>query len=258
MIDYLYQTSDLNLFLILSSIVICFSIIVLLVLKAFWPIHLRYQENEVIGSTSALIIVIYGVIAGFATLNLINNNTAASDAIQKESNAIANIYRDSTFLQSPYNTKVQAELKRYLIEVLDTEWPLMNQGKTIPNEGDLIIRQIVGSLNEYKTENILEPLIMADMLTLARDLYDSRQERIQISYTSLNIEIWVVIIIGTLLALCVSYLFGVNFYLHIFIVVAAGLMTVSIMFLLISLDKPFQGEFAVGPDSLRAVLAYLS
>jgi len=258
MMDYLYQASDLKLFLILSSIVISFSIIVLFLLKAFWPIHLRYQDNEVIGCTSALIIVIYGVIAGFATLNLINNNIAASDAIQHESNAIANMYRDSMFLQPPYNTQVQKVLKQYLIKVLDTEWPLMNQGKAIPNEGELIIQQIIGCLTEHETKNTLEPLIMADMITLARNLYDSRHQRIQMSYASLSNEIWVVIVIGTLLSLFVSYLFGVNFYLHIFIVVAAGLMTVSIMFLLISLDKPFQGEFVVGPDSLRTVLAYLS
>ena len=88
MLDYLYQTSDMNLFLIISFYFIGASILALFFIKEFFPIHLRYQENAVIGCTSALVILIYGVIAGFATLYLINNNDNAADALQREANSL--------------------------------------------------------------------------------------------------------------------------------------------------------------------------
>lgn len=258
MIDYLYQTSDLNLFLILSSFFIAISILALLLIKKFWPVHLRYQENAVVGCTSALVSVIYGVLAGFATLHLINNYNNATDALQREANATANLYRDSRELNEPLRTKIHTNIKQYLTEVIKVEWPLMNAGKTINTDGDLIIQNTLDELNRYANGKGIEPLIIADMITVSRNLYDARQNRIQLSYASLNNEVWVVILVGTILTLCVSYLFGVNFYLHIFIAVGAALMTASIIFLLISLDKPFQGDFIVGPEILNSVLEFVN
>jgi hypothetical protein len=45
--------------------------------------------------------------------------------------------------------------------------------------------------------------------------------------------------------------------LHVFIVTGAVLMTTAILFLLISLDKPYQGEFTVGPEMFNAVLHFI-
>ncbi len=258
MIDYLYQTSDLNLFLILSTILIGISMAALFLIRAFFPFHLRYQEDQVIGCTSALIIVIYGLLAGFATSYLITNNNTASAAIEQEANAITNLYRDAQLLTGSTNQKIQVDLKNYLNEVLDQEWPLMSQGKTIPFDGNNLIKQLASDIAAYKTSSPAMLNQLAAMQTLTQTLYDARQQRIELSYVSLSNEIWVVIIIGTLLSLCVSYLFGVNFYLHIFIVVAAAIMSVCIMFLLISLDKPFQGESVIGSGALKTTREYIN
>src|SRR3990167_878075 len=101
MLNFLYQLSDINLFIILSSFLMIISIISLFLIKWFFPLHLRYQDNAVIGCTSALITLIYGVIAGFATAHLINSNNLAIDALQREANAIVDLYRDSRWLADP-------------------------------------------------------------------------------------------------------------------------------------------------------------
>lgn len=252
MIDYLYQTSDLNLFLILISFFIGLSLLALFFIRRFLPLHLRYQENAVIGCTSALVSVIYGVLAGFATLYLINNYNAANDSMEREANAVANMYRDSHGLSDPLKSNIQTAVKNYINQVLNVEWPLMNTGKTVTNTGATILENILNDLTHYQITNLTDSLIVADMLTVSRSIFDARQQRIQLSYTSLSNEVWVVIIIGTVLTLCVSYLFGINFYLHIFVTSAAALMTSSIIFLLISLDKPFQGDTLVGPGMFKA------
>ncbi len=257
MIDYLYQTSDFNLFLILSLLLISLSVFALLFIKKYMPLHLRYQENAVIGCTSALVILIYGIIAGFATSYLINTNTAANDAILRETNGLANLYHDSQGLSEPLQTHIQTDIKHYISQVLTVEWPLMIRGKSVTSEADILIKNIVNEITHSKINNPTEALTLADILTVSRLIYDAREQRIQLSYSSLSAEVWVVILLGTLLTLCVSYLFGVNFNLHIFIVIAAALMTSSIIFLLISLDKPFQGEFIVGPEPYLSIAAYL-
>lgn len=258
MIAYLYQTSNFNLFMILSCFFIAISILALYFIKLFIPLHLRYQENAVVGCTSALIVVIYGVLAGFATLYLINSNNSAADALQREANSISNMYRESRGLSEPVRTEVQLNLKRYLTEVIKLEWPLMNAGKSVTNRGDFILQDISDELHSAKINSGTESLILADLLVVTRNIYDARQQRIELSTRSLSNEVWVVIIAGSILTLVVSYLFGVNFYLHIFIVIAAALMTSSILFLLIGLDKPFQGDFIVGPEIYNQVLTFMN
>lgn len=258
MIDFLYQTSDFNLFAVLSCFFISISIFALFLIKWLVPLHLRYQENAVVGYSSALIGVIYGVIAGFATLHLINNNNYALDAVQHEANAIANLYRDSQWLDEPMRTNAQIDIKHYLNQVLNVEWPLMSKGKVISNQGDIILEQISWDLNKTKVTDRLQTQVLSNMLEVSNAIYNARHDRILLSYLSLSNEIWVVIIIGTILTLCISYMFGVNFYLHIFTVVAAALMTTSIIFLLISLDKPYQGDFIVGPAELQSVSEFIN
>jgi hypothetical protein len=251
MMDYLYQTSDLNLILILCSVSISISVIALFCIKKFYPVHLRYQDNEVIASTSALIIVIYGVLAGFATQSLLNKMAYATDALQHEANAIVNLYRDSLGLEDNYKAQIKKEINQYIDNVLNNDWPLMNKGQQISSEGAHIIERISVDLTHLKIATVLESHVVGHMLTQLKELYDARRARIEASYATLANEIWIVVIAGTVLSLFASYLFGVNFYLHIFIVSVAALMTTSVLFLLISLDKPFQGDSSVGPELIK-------
>ena len=77
------------------------------------------------------------------------------------------------------------------------------------------------------------------------------------SFSALNSEVWVVILLGTILTIGINFLFGMNFYLHIFTAIAVGLMASSMLFLLVTLDRPFRGEFVIEPDSLAAVLQFI-
>jgi hypothetical protein len=253
MIDYLYQTSDLNLFLIVSGFFILVSIVALFFVRVILPLHLRYQENAVIGCTCALVSVIYGVLSGFATLYLINNNNYASDSVQHETSSIVNLYMDTQGLPDPLKSQVQKDITRYLFQVINVEWAQMSKGEMVSKEGALILGDMLNTITHYNITTTSESVAISDMFSASRNLYDARQQRIQLSYASLSNEVWVVILVGTCLLLGVSYLFGVNFYLHVFIMIVAALMTSSIIFLLIALDKPFQGEFIVGPQMFESV-----
>lgn len=258
MLNYLYQMDDVYLFILLSGIFIIISIIALFLIKWFFPLHLRYQDNAVIGSTSALITLIYGVLAGFATAHLINSNNLAVDALQREANSIVDLYRDSRWLADPVKTTVQKDIKSYLNDIVDVEWPMMNQGKTVSHEGGKTINRISNELSQYKIQNGTDGAILSDMVVVIRNLYDAREQRKLASDASLSGTIWVVILLGSILTLCISYLYGVNFYLHIFTVLCSALIISSVLFLLISLDKPFLGSYVIGPEVYESLMLLIN
>lgn len=254
MFNFIFQIRDIYLFLFLSSIFILFSVVSILLIKRFIPLDVRYKNNPVIGNISSLIGVIYGVFVGLTALYLFNNNSYTADAVQREANAAANIYRDSNWLKEPTESIVQTEVKTYIANVINVEWPDMQNNKVLNDKGDITIDKIANAIKQYNPITHTEALILHDMLDEIKALYDAREQRIHMSNSELAPEIWVVIIIGTLLTLGINFLFGINTFMHMISISALGFMVSSMIFLLVSLDRPFQGEFVIEPDAFRSVL----
>ncbi|MDX1902454.1 MAG: hypothetical protein SFW66_10740 [Gammaproteobacteria bacterium] len=257
MLDILFRMSDIKLFTLLSCSFILFSIISVTALHRLVPHEVRQKENAVIGTVSCIISLIYGVLAGLIAFNMIDTTNTTSNAVQREANAAANIYRDSNWLNTPIRAIIQTNIKQYLNHVINDEWPLMADGK-IPNHvGNAIIDNISDQLINYHVNKPVEPAVISDLLNENKELYNAREFRIHASTIDLGPEIWLVIFIGSILTIGINFLFGMNYYLHLLSTTATALMVSSMLFLLITSYKPFQGEFVVQPDSLQLVLQYI-
>jgi len=257
MLDFLYRLSDFRLFVLLVCFFVTISIVAILVIKYFLPLRLRYRDNPVISNISSLIGIIYGVLASLMSLYLINNINFASDAVQREANAVANIYIDSKELALPIQASIQAKLKDYIENVQNKEWPLMKNGEIVNHDGDYIIEKITNQIINYSKSAHSDSLLTHDMLDEVKLLYDARQQRINQSNSSLSIEVWVVILIGTLLLIGINYFFKAGNSLHFTALGAAIIIASSMVFLLLTLDRPFQGEFAVEPDAFQSTLSFI-
>jgi hypothetical protein len=256
MISFIYNIPDIYFFIVLSILSILVSIGIITVIRKKIPSEILYRDNPVLGSIGSLVGIIYGVLAGLTALYLINNINYTADAVLKEASAVANVYRDSTWLPKSMRVHIQEDIKRYLQQVIYVEWPLMQENAVINGKGNSIIDHIGGVLvRDSKIASPGEMLVLRDLLEELKLLYDAREQRIHMSFAALNTSVWMVILIGTILTLGINYLFGMNFYLHIFAVSVAALMASSIIFLLVTLDRPFQGEFAIQPDAFKVLLS---
>lgn len=254
MFDFFYSLSDIQLLIFLSCISIPVSFVAIAFVRYCLPIRLLYRDNGVIGNISALIGIIYGVLAGLTALYLINNISFTEDAVQREVNAISNIYRDSLLVKAPVQAELQTEIRHYLSKVIDVEWPLLKKGKKLDNEGEMIINKMSKTIYDYAQSHATESFIAQDAFSEVKTLYNAREQRIHMSDSQLNSEIWIVILIGTVLTLGVNYFFKMGFALHVITSSAAAIMAAAIIFLLVTLDRPFQGEFVVESDAFQLLL----
>lgn len=257
MLAYLTQMSDLPLFLLLSIVLMSVSITAVYLIRRFVPAKILHKDDVVIGHIGSLTGIIYGVLVGLMALYLINNINYTAAAVQRESSAAANIYRDSKWLKEPARASIQASVKEYIHNAIDVEWPEMEKGLSVNHDGDRMIDDIARRLSSYTIVTQAELLITRDLLEEIKILHDARQQRIHMIASALTPDIWLVIIVGTILTLGINYLFGINLYLHIITVSAASLMCASMIFLLLTLDCPFQGEFIVEPDAFRSLLTHI-
>ena len=146
MYHFLMQLHDLYLFLFLSILFTLVSLALTCIIRRVIPAHIRARDNAVMIGTSGLIGIIYGVLVGISALYLINNNSYTADAVQREANAVADVYRDSQWLAAPIKASLDAKLATYLDSVINKEWPLMQQGKHIDNENDHLIGSMVSEV----------------------------------------------------------------------------------------------------------------
>ncbi|HSW70375.1 MAG TPA: DUF4239 domain-containing protein [Gammaproteobacteria bacterium] len=253
MLDYLYRLSNLSIFIVLAVITIALAVGSILLSKRYLFFRLKYRDNATISSISSLIGIIYGVLVGFIALYLIDNNDQATNAVLREASAVANVYRDSQWLTEPTQGQLQKQLENYIDKVIHVEWPLMREGKEADLSGDLLIQNISRILKNYSVASARDTLIVKDVLTELKTLYNARHERIGMSVSQLSPEIWEVILVGTILIIGINYAFRVNFYLHLFAISAFAIMAASMLFLLVTLDRPFQGEFIIEPTAFQAV-----
>lgn len=257
MMDSLFRMNDVKLFVSLTCMAIVLSVIVLLLVRKFISLPQRYKDNTVVGNTANVIAVIYGVLADLSALYLINNNSYAADAVQREANAVADIYRDSSLLDRETGSAIETELKLYLAQVINVEWPMLEAGNDVDSTGDVILDKITNELVQYSGTGNAGSLLVRDMMDSVKSLYDARHQRINIADSGLTPELWMVIIIGTLLTLCINCLFGMDFRMHVITMIAIAIMTSSMIFLLITLERPFQGEFVIQPDAFKEILTHM-
>jgi len=255
MFNFLYEIPNAYLFLLLNIFFISTSILGVFLVRRFMQVEVRYRDNPVLGNVVSLIGIIYGVLVGLTALYLINNVGYTADAVQREANSVANIYRDSRWLDDPVKTEIKTTLTNYLNEVITIEWPLMKSGKILSSDGENMINRIANEINSYIRAHPSDALVMQDMLEEIKTLYNSREQRIHMSFSTLNSEMWIVILIGTILTISINYLFKMKLKLHIISVAATSLMASSMFFLLLTLDRPFQGEFVIEPTALQFVLS---
>jgi hypothetical protein len=253
--EFIYDLSDFATFWLLIGLTTAVSILIVVINKHFILYKLRYKDNTTIGSISALIGIIYGVLVGFVCLYLINNHDDASNAVQREANAVANVFFYSRWVQQPTQSVIKRDLEGYINTVTQQEWPLMSNFQKIGQEGDNDIMKMLDSVKLASISKTANQVIIQQMLGEIKELYNARHERINRSYYTLSPELWEVILVGTILIIAINYAFRVNFYLHLFSITAFSIMAGSMLFLLVTLDRPFQGSlFTISPDAFKDVL----
>jgi hypothetical protein len=252
--DFLFQMTDAKLFASLVFLGVALAVIGVLTVKILVPHEIRLKDNAVIGNVASLIGLIYGVLVGITALYLINNLSTASDAVQREANAVANLYRTSVLLKEPTRTQFEGQLTKYLNLSISKEWPQMKKNQDVGDQGDQLVDQLSVTLRGYQVVTPMDGIVIHDLMDEEKALYSAREERVSQSTEQLSVELWIVILIGTGLAIGINFLYGMNIWLHLLSASGAALMASSMIFLLLTLDRPFQGEFVIEPDALQTVL----
>jgi hypothetical protein len=226
------------------------------------PVEVRKSHNEVAGFIYAVIGVIYAVILALVVIATWEDFGRARVTVEDEANAAAEIFWYAHSLPEPEGRHVQELVRSYAEEVVEVEWPLMEQGRTPPMEstretpsGWILIDDIRATMQGLEPQTEADQEQFAEGLDQGEQLADARRMRLVAAEEGLPTVLWVVLISGGMGVVAFTYFYGLeNIWAHMLMVVwLAGGITL-VLFAIYSIEHPFSGGARVDPSAFELIL----
>jgi hypothetical protein len=150
--------------------------------------------------------------------------------------------------------QIQELVRSYARVVVEEEWPLMRQGKSSQKAWDLL-DEIRSEVQDFQPSTPAQLALYEQGLERVHKLADASRERLLDAGQGLPDILWVVLIVGGIVVIGFTYLFGLDSTLvHVLMVAALALIIGLVLFTVAELDFPFRGDIRIGPEAMKQVL----
>src|SRR3954454_10731752 len=222
----------------------------------------RQRHNDVAGFIYAALGVIYAVLLALVVITVWEEYQAASETVEQEANATAEIFLLGHELPEPEGAHIQHLAKSYAEEVVHKEWPLMASGKqpSLQQEagtqtGWNLIDDLRASVHGFEPQTRAQEQLYAEGLDQVANLGNARRTCLIASEEGLPGILWAVLIFGGIAAVGFTYLFGLeSTWAHRLMVVTLAAVIGLVLFTIGALGHPFSGGARIGTGFFELVL----
>jgi hypothetical protein len=222
------------------------------------PAQKRQEHNDVAGFLYAVIGVVYAVLLALLVIAVWEQFQKANETVESEANAVAEIAWLAHRLPEPEHHVLQEDARSYAREVVDEEWPLMEQGlegvQSLPEGWDLI-DDMRETLQDFEPSTAAEQNVHAEGLDQIDRLGDDRRMRFVAAEEGIPGVLWAVLVFGGVVVVGFTYLFGLaNTWAHRLMVMSLTAVIALALFTIVAMEHPFSGGARVDPGSFEQIL----
>ena len=172
--------------------------------------------------------------------------------------AVAEIAWLAHRLPEPEHHQLQEDARSYAQEVVEEEWPLMEQGiegVQSFSEGWDLIDDIRATLQEVEPSTAAEQDLYAKGLDQIERLNDARRMRFVAATEGIPSVLWAVLVFGGVVTVGFTYLFGLaNTWAHRLMVMSLTAVIALVLFTIVAVEHPFSGGARVEPGAFELIL----
>jgi protein-S-isoprenylcysteine O-methyltransferase Ste14 len=230
------------------------AVVGLVVVQRLVPPDRREAQNNVAGFIYAVLGVAYAVVLAFMLIAVWEDYKTAQINVESEAHELAGVYFLASQLPEPQRTHVQDLARSYARVVVEQEWPMMEQGQTNPR-ADSLLRQLRLELLEFDPSTQGEQVLYEQGLTDLHNAIDARRSRLLEVREGIPSLLWVVLVVGGVITVSFTYLFGLKSNVaHALMVAALTLLICGVLFTIGEFNYPFSGPVEIQPEAFREVL----
>ena len=210
-------------------------------------------DSEFTGAMLQSVMVFYGLAVALIAVTVFQTYSDTQKVVTGEATAVNALYRDVTSYPEPIRSELQKELRDYTRQIVDEAWPLIRQGK-VPDRGIEHMTRFQVSLTKFEPATEGQKLLHGETLRAYNTLIHSRRLRLDAVATGLPKVMWFVIVFGAFISLSASFFFKVeDARLHIIEVLLLAIFIGLVIFMILSLDRPFRGDLGIGSEPYQLV-----
>ena len=255
---WLYALPTSGLILLLMTVAVALAVGAHVLVRRFVPYRDLAKHNDVTGFVLAIVGVIYAVLLAFVVVVAWEEFNNAGRLVDAEVAAAADLYHLAGAYTEPRRSELRREILSYADLMQREEWPAMQSG-SYSFAVSLLIIKIEQTAIAMIDAGAKQNAINTALFEAVRSLQDSRRERLIKNQGGIPRSLWTALIIGAIINLCFTYLFGVeNFRLQL---VMTGLLAalIALMFAItIALDYPFRGDTSHSAQPFHDLISRLA
>ena len=237
------------------TVLCAFSVAGLLLVRRRVLPRLRVEsgDSEFTGAMLQSVMVFYGLAVALIAVTVFQTYSDTSKVVSGEATALNALYRDVTSYPEPIRTELQGQLRDYTRYVIGEAWPLQRRGK-VPGGGIEHMTRFQAVLDKFEPVTEGQKLLHGETLRAYNLLIQGRRLRLDAVGTGLPKVMWAVIVFGAFISLSSSFFFKVeDARLHIIEVLLLAVFIGLVIFMILSLDRPFRGDLGIGAEPYQLV-----
>ena len=200
--------------LLIVALAILMAVGGLILVQRLYSTDQRKQHNDVAGFIYAVLGVAYAVLLGLMLIAVWEKWEAADTITADEVNELAGIFWYAHALPQPEGGHIQQLVRSYERVVIEQEWPLMVQGRSSPKAWDTLdeLRVTILGLKPPKDAKQMsyDQMRYEEILVQLHELGNARRQRLLAAEQGVPPILWVVLILGGVITVGFTYLFGLN------------------------------------------------
>lgn len=256
MIDFLLSLPLWALAVVLNAWLISFALVSLWALRRWVLPRLRIDTDASLFLGAAVMqsgMVLYGLIAALTAVSVWSTHSQVSNTVSREATAIAILWRDLGGYPQSERDSMREVLRGYTNQIIEQAWPEQGQGR-VPRMGVEWLDRFQAQLFAFEPTSESQKLLHAHTLDGYSGMVEARRARLDAVNTELPGVMWSVLLPGSMACLLLCLFFHIEDvrFQTILMVGLAGFVAM-VLFVIISLDRPFQGAMAITPDSYQLV-----
>jgi hypothetical protein len=229
--------------------------LLMIVIRRFISAERRDAGDEATGRVFTVVAGLNAVLVAFVLISLFDAVGAARAGAHQEANSLVAAYWGADLLPEPARAEIQKRCRSYATTVVNTDWPQMRDNKPVDETGKVQLEQIHQAITSVTPTSFAEEERQVAVEAELSAVYKARQLRLEAAEYRISSILWLTLIVGAVLSVGLTCLFGGS-KLSTHIIVAAtlaGTLTI-LLFAIYQLQNPFSGGVKVGPEALDSAL----
>ena len=213
------------------------------------PMRLTYSDAYFAAVVAQSAMLLFGLIAALTAVGTWTRYAQVADTVSGEATAIASLWRDLGGYPQAVRDPARDVLRGYTEQVIGGAWPKQRRGE-IPHEGVEWMDRLQARLFAFEPASEGQKILHAETLRAFNELVQKRRQRLDAVNSGLPGVFWVMLLPGALGCIGMALFFHVeSAALQAVLLLGLAGFLAMVLFVVIALDRPFQGDLGIGPDS---------